>query len=463
MAGRHFERLDEEGRALHDSWDQIARVIVLVTLLSVLVWGVCTALREAVHVVLVKVLHASEEETVIGAVILLGTLVGAALVRGLLMRREEWRVVAGDGMETALANYHVTYDYDGDDPQPRYDRPAFSVAVRKFVATLLTVGSGASGGLEAPVVMIAESVSAGFARVFNIRSEYELRTYQLAGIGAAVATLLGAPFTGALFATEVAYGDRIIYRKLAYALWAGVVCFWLNNWLRGHYEPLFVAPSHSADYSIRELGAAALVAVAVSVPLALGFGLTMAKLQALVARLRPAWHAVVTALAAGSVALLLLHVARLSPKHVLGVGEETLAAILLGDSHELDAWWMLALVLLGKIVTTALTMAGRGSAGMLVPTMFLGGTSGALVAKLVNLAGATSLDPALFAVVGIGSSLVAVVGVPLAAIALVFEVFGKAFGPPAIVACGVTYLVTLRIKIYRHQRTSPAPLADEVG
>jgi CIC family chloride channel protein len=114
-------------------------------------------------------------------------------------------------------------------------------------------------------------------------------------------------------------------------------------------------------------------------------------------------------------------------------------------------------------VSTGLTLAGRGSAGMLIPSMFLGGLAGALVAKLVNLSGVVTLDPALFTVVGIGSSLVAVIGVPLAAIALVFEVFGKAFGPPAIVACGVTYLVTLKIKIYKHQRSSPSPHADESG
>ena len=63
-------------------------------------------------------------------------------------------------------------------------------------------------------------------------------------------------------------------------------------------------------------------------------------------------------------------------------------------------------------------------------------------------------SPALFAVVGIGSALVAVIGVPLAAIALVLEVFGKSFGPPAILACGVTYLVTLKFKIYGNQRVA---------
>ena len=51
----------------------------------------------------------------------------------------------------------------------------------------------------------------------------------------------------------------------------------------------------------------------------------------------------------------------------------------------------------------------------------------------------------------------------LAAIALVLEVFGKSFGPPAILACGVTYLLTLKFKIYDAQRSSPSPNADETG
>ena len=51
----------------------------------------------------------------------------------------------------------------------------------------------------------------------------------------------------------------------------------------------------------------------------------------------------------------------------------------------------------------------------------------------------------------------------LLAIALVLEVFGKAFGPPAILACGITYLITLRLKLYTEQRVSPDPLGDETG
>jgi len=310
-------------------------------------------------------------------------------------------------------------------------------------------------------VLIGESLAAGWSRVMRVQSEFELRTYQIAAIASAVASLLGAPFTAALFATEIAYGDRIIYRKLAYALWAGVIAYGLNNRLHG-YTPLFVGPSHSPTYTGAEYGAAALVAVMVSVPLALGFGRAMVSMGRMVDHMHPKLHAVGTSLAVGVVAMGVWWFAGVRPTHLLGMGEETVALILSGDP-ELATWSVLSIILVGKIVTTGLTLNGGGSAGMLIPSMVLGGVSGALMAHLLNATGWASLDPALFAVVGIGSSLVAVIGVPLAAIALVLEVFGKSFGPPAILACGVTYLLTLKFRIYDNQRLSPDPEADETG
>ncbi|MFT6821979.1 MAG: CIC family chloride channel protein [Myxococcota bacterium] len=91
---------------------------------------------------------------------------------------------------------------------------------------------------------------------------------------------------------------------------------------------------------------------------------------------------------------------------------------------------------------------------MLVPSMVFGGVSGGLVATLLNMTGVLGqLDTSVFVVAGIASALVAVIGVPLAAIALVLEVFGSPYGPPAILACGVTYVLTLRMTVYRENQT----------
>ena len=461
MAHGPLRNLDAEGRALHDSWDDIARMTVLCLLLAVVVWALTSALGHAVHVASEALLHFTETDALLGGAVLLGALALGGLLRALLGAREGWRDAMGDGMNVALDNYHVTYDHEGDDPSPRLSRPALGLAGKKALTTFITLGSGGSGGLEGPVVLIGESLSAAWARIMRVRSEHELRTYQLAGIAAAVSTLLSAPFAAALFATEIAYGDRIIYRKFAYALFAGFIAYVLNVRLHG-IDPLFEAPPHVETYSLGEYGATALVAVAVSAPVALAFGTVIAKSKTLADRRHPWVVSIGSSVLAGAVALALWWVTGLGPIHVLGTGETTLHAILTGDAS-LGAAWILAVVLVGKMITTGLTVGGGGSAGLLVPSMYLGGVSGALTAHLLNATGVVALDPALFAVVGIASALVAVVGVPLAAIALVLEVFGERYGPPAILACGVTYLLTLRLHIYKSQRQSPTPTADETG
>ncbi|MRG96069.1 chloride channel protein [Polyangium spumosum] len=460
--GDLFKRLDHEQRALHDSWDDVVRVLFVVSMMSAAVWSLCSALRFVVHAGSDWLVH-----HVAGApspwawAVLLGVLVVGGLARGALLRRPGWDETAGDGMDVALANYHSTYDHAGDDPRPRFERPAFGLALRKAAATALTLATGGSGGLEAPVVVIGEAVGAGWARVFRVRSEHELRTYQLAGIAAAVTTLLGAPFAGALFAIEFCYGDRIIYRKFAYALLAGLVAYTLNQRFIG-LEPIFSAPPHARSHTLAEYGITALVAITVSAPVALAFGRLMAKTADLVGKVSLVFRGAVGALGTGLVALLLSVAAGIPAHHVLGMGEHTLAELLRpGATFPIH---VLLLAAMGKMITTGLTIRSGGSAGMLIPSMFLGGVSGALMGEVLRRTGVLpELDLALLVVVGIASALVAVIGVPLAAIALVLEVFGAAYGPPALLSCGVTYVLTLRIRVYGNQRMSPDPDADETG
>lgn len=463
MARKRFQDLDEEQRALHESWDDIARVVLLVVLTSVAIWALCTALKKLVHAAGDGLLaFAAERGSWLGPGALMGALVAGGLVRGVLNRWQGWREVSGDGIDLALSNYHSTYQDEADDPGPRYRLSAFGLAVRKAVATLLTLGTGGSGGLEGPVVLIGESGGAGVARVMAARSEHELRTYQLAGVAAAVATLLNAPFAAALFATEIAYGDRIIYRKLAYAMLAGTVAYVLNNRFLG-YTPVFVAPAHAHTYTLAEYGVTALVAIAVSAPVALGFGLAMKHTKQLVGRVHTIARGAVGGAATGLVALALWWGAELDVRHVLGMGDWTLRQLLSVEGTGMS-WGLLLLAAAGKMLTTGLTVQSGGSAGFLIPSMFLGGVSGAAThGLLVEIGLMGNVDVALFVVVGIASALVAMVGVPLAAIALVLEVFGAPYGPPAILACGVTYVLTLRLTVYEGQAMSPDPEADETG
>ena len=449
------EPLDEEQRALHDSWDSIALTMGRVALGAVLVWAVCSGLRYGVHATSDALLaFVATSGHWWAPLVLVGVLVAGGLLRGLLNLRPGWSQVASDGVSVALRNYHITYEDPADDPRPRYALPAFRLALRKAAATLLTLGTGASGGLEGPSVLVGESLGAGLARLTRARSEHTLRTCQLACIAAAVATLLNAPFAAALFAIEVVYGNRIVYRKLSYCLFAGIIAYVLNNRFLG-FHPIFMAPPHGHTYTLAEYGLTALVAVAVSAPVALAFGLAMTHTRRVVERVHPVLRGATGALLTAALALGLFYGVGMDPRHVLGMGEHTVAQLLASEGGALSAWWFLLLIVVGKMLTTGFTLQSGGSAGMLIPSMVLGGVSGATTARFLAATGLMHLDAGLFVVVGIASALVAVVGVPLAAIALVLEVFGSAYGPPAVLACGLTYVLTLRLRVYKEQPAEP--------
>lgn len=455
MSRRH-EPLDEEQRALHDSWDTLALTLARVAVNSCVIWAVCSALRQGVHASSDRVLAFVAESGAWWAPgALVALLVAGGLLRGLLNRRPGWSQVASDGVDVALHNYHLTYDDPADDPRPRYALPAFRLALRKAVATLLTLGTGASGGLEGPVVLVGEAMGAGLARVTRARSEHTLRTCQLAGIAAAVGTLLNTPFAAALFALEVVYGNRIVYRKLAYCLFAAIIAYALNNRFLG-FHPIFVAPPHGHTYSLAEYGLTALVAVAVSAPVALALGMTMKHTRRLVERVHPVLRGAAGSLFTALVAVGLFYAVDMDPRHVLGMGEHTVSQLLAGDGGALSLWWFLLLIVVGKLFTTGFTVQSGGSAGMLIPSMVLGGVAGAATAQVLAAATGLALSAQLFVVVGIASALVAVVGVPMAAIALVLEVFGSEYGPPAVLACCITYVLTLRLTIYQEQPRGPA-------
>jgi CIC family chloride channel protein len=265
-----------------DMWVDIGRKTLIVAVLSFTVWAACSVMRRAVEFGTERLFGAAEasgrEGVVWGGVVILLVMLIGGVVRGVLLLRPAWRETEGDGVDRALESFHSTYVRDGENPTARYVEPTFARAVRKVIMTCLTIGTGGSGGLEAPGVYVGESVAAGWSKTFRRPSADELRLYQLAGIAAAVGTLLAAPFTAALFAAELVYAGRILYRTLAYCLIAGVLAYEFNVHLAGH-GTLFNAPEHSYIFVWQEYLLVILVAVGFSAPAAIVLGPTVRAAQ----------------------------------------------------------------------------------------------------------------------------------------------------------------------------------------
>lgn len=377
-------------------------------------------------------------------------LLASGLVRGLLLQIPSWKSSEGDGMAPSLEYYHETYEYDESDPNfPRYQKPTFIQAIRRSILTSLTVGCGGSGGIEAPVVPIGECIGAGWSKLLKIAKPDDLRIYQMAGISAAVTTLLDAPLTSALFAAEIVYNARILYRPLMYSLIGSMVAFALNNHT-DLFEPLFKPRALSHVYTIVEYVEVSIVALLCSAPASLGITFLFKNLKKIIKPFPGVIKPVIGAVGTGAIGLGIWYGLGLEPQHVLGVSENTIIQVMSGEGNPLlQVWWVLVILVVCKAFATGFTLMAGGSAGSLVPAMYLGGISGAAIYHLTAALGyAHGADVAVFVVAGLASALVAVVQVPLAAIALVIEVFGTAYGPPAIVACVLTYLLARRWKLY---------------
>ena len=220
--------------------------------IGIVVWAAIFALKESVHWLFHEVLHWIEHAPT-PWVLFIPLSIGALIVGLIAQYRsevinfrneegemEELNLVEGDGIERAIALYFSAdpsvrkgSPTDQSGLEARWSKSTLAMAIRKFVATLVTLGSGGSGGLEASSALIGENLGAwyyrlrsnkatdsleelsgGSTRPWDAPNPDYLQVAQLCGIAAAVTVLLGAPLAAAFFASEVMYRNRPLLEKL---------------------------------------------------------------------------------------------------------------------------------------------------------------------------------------------------------------------------------------------------------
>lgn len=454
-------------------------LVIASVVVGAVVWAVVHALKLSVHFVFERVLDWTQQAAT--PLVILLPLVAGSLVTAFLAswrasnvyyRDESGRVhalndIVGDGLERTIALYYTSEPaldralYGVQGVRARWELPTFSLALRKFLATLATLGTGGSGGLEASVTLIGESLAVGLFkprfhllphRLWALRlwrwwrtlDPDELQTVQLSGVAAAVATLVGAPLAGAFFAVEAMYRRRPVIEKFIYALVAALTTFFLGRLFTPHPGPFLQVdqvidpPAHWRYYL---------------------FLVTLAVLVALVdfyqRRLRSAmsnffrnqiglsWrrHAL-GALLTGVIGLLAAWLTGEPLDLTLGTGDRIVAEALGGQLTLQVA----IVALIGKLLTTMSTITSGGSAGMLIPSIYLGSMVGVIVAQMGGYPAAMLVIPS------ITGSLVSLINVPLTALLMTVEIFGVGYLLPALVVLLITLLLSHPTSVYRTQR-----------
>lgn len=428
----------------HDySIQEVIWLLFLTTGIAILAWALTSLMRHSIAYgagYLIRLLSENGESAWISFIAII---MGGAIVRALLITYSGWSDAYGDGATQSMQNFYDSYHQSS--AEYRYQRPALSQSIRRVVMTYLTLGTGGSGGLEGPAIPIGEGVGSWFAKIAHITDNDTLRALQLAGISACICTLLQSPLTSVIFTAEMVLCGRFLYQPMIFGLFASLMAYFLNIHI-AHLPPLYQFPSPISTYSLPEYLEVTAVAILVSIPAGLGLKGLLSVFKSLFSRLpmiirSPLAALIITGCVWFSVTTLGLPVAS-----VVGVSEELLSDLL--NAHVVDmSFQMIMGIIFAKALVTVLTLMAGGSAGLLIPTAFLGAFCGALAYKFALVLGLTQIGtPILYISSGLASALVAVFDIPLTAIVLVIEVFGKGFGPSAILAVCICHLFITQIR-----------------
>ncbi len=319
------------------------------------------------------------------------------------------------------------------------------IPIVKLVASAITIGSGGSAGREGPTAQISAGFGSWLATLLHL-DDHDRRIAMAAGIGSGIGSIFKAPIGGAILSAEILYKRDFEADALFPSFIASVVGFSIYGAWSG-WTPIFGLGGHfTFDHPIN------LIAYLILGVCAGGIGLLYPKTLYGIRDFFARWH--IPNYFKPAIGGLLVGLIGLAVPQALGMGYGYVQFGVNSDFFKLGAWLM-ALLIVVKIITTSLTIGSGGSGGVFGPGMVIGGfLGGALWALLHTVAPwmVAGMQPGAFVVVGMGAFFGGIAKAPLAVILMVAEMTGEySLIVPAMLATMVAYLVSGDISIYEKQ------------
>ncbi|PMB48575.1 chloride channel protein [Fischerella thermalis CCMEE 5330] len=288
----------------------------------------------------------------------------------------------------------------------------------KMLAAAVSLGTGASLGPEGPSVEIGSSVGVLLGQTFQVsRERYRL----LLGAGAAAGFAAGfnAPIAGVFFAIEVILGTRFATPAASLILLSAVISALIAQSFLGAH-PAFDLPTYQLMNSWEWLNYFGLGILASLVSIIYTRSIRFAQAcfqgewtnQTAIGKLPAITQPLLGGIIVGLLALKL--------PQILGVGYDVLELILQGEQFSLQ---FLCVLLIVKLIATAISLGSGLVGGIFAPAMLLGACLGSAYGNflLTIWPHAEIAPPPAYALVGTAAVLAGSVRAPLTAILLLFE------------------------------------------
>ena len=328
------------------------------------------------------------------------------------------------------------------------------VPIVKLFASVITIGTGGSGGREGPIAQIG----AGFGSFLSMRLGMNTKTRRwllAAGMGAGIGSIFHAPLAGAIFAAEVLYSDPEIEAEvLLPAAVSSIIAYTIYAMVFG-WNHMFIQAGGIGFTSPLELLPYLLMAICLAF-LANGYVKVFYGINSLFKKLKinnifkPAIGGLITGLLGFSI------IAYTGDHRyvvdIMGGGYGLLQEIFNNGIRHVGLF-ILILIGLGKILTTSFSIGSGGSAGVFGPSMVIGGAFGTVFGFFFQQIMPAAIDnPISFTIVGMAGFFAAAANTPLSTIIMVSELTGNyELLLPTMWVCTISYFVARRWSIYRAQ------------
>ena len=364
--------------------------------------------------------------------------------------------VAGHGTDATIRAFHR-----------RAGRIRLRVPVLKTIASVITLGTGGSGGREGPVSQIGGGFGSLWADVMRL-SDRDRRVALATGMGAGIGAIFRAPLGGAVYGAEILYTADFEPEVFVPAIIASVVSYSVYSSILG-FHTLFYTTHTLANYAFdpERLPLYALLGVVCG-----GFGLLFTRLYHRTDSWFASWHLSPLyrpAVGAGLASVIFVGAYFLLPQQShfaslssLTIGYGFVQAAMNGQLASGNFTATIVMLLLAAVVLrmfmTSFTVGSGGSAGLFGTSVVVGALLGTAIGGTFHTL-LPGLVPSgvvpIFSIVGMMSFFGGISKAPLGVLIMVTEMAGSyTVLPAAMLSIFVAYVVTGRSHLYNEQLPS---------
>jgi len=317
-----------------------------------------------------------------------------------------------------------------------------------IIASTLTIGFGGSVGSEAPIVLTGASIGSNIAKTLHL--DYRGRTLLIGcGSAGAIAGIFNAPLAGIIFTLEVLMLDLTlssIVPLLISSVSASTIAFFFMG--KG-----FLLESNIQIFDLKQIPYYLILGLITGL-VSIYFTKGTFFIESIFEKIKSP----IKKLILGGISLSILIFFFPS---LFGEGYEALQTILAGKASQLaeiqqfnlsfNTGWLfigyLILVLFFKVIAMSATTGAGGVGGIFAPTLFMGGITGLIVSRVINILSIHNVPEGNFALVGMGGLMAGVMHAPLTGIFLIAEITGGySLFIPLMITATIAYITIINFE-----------------